>query len=67
MKFEEFKVEKRVVHLFREEWGIGTVTYIYGDRSVLVRFSDGPSKHENNTNTFRYYEAGLKEFKEVKQ
>ena len=64
MKFEDFKINKKVVHTLREEWGCGEVTYLYHDRSILVCFPNGPSQHKSNTNTFRYYEEGLKDFKE---
>jgi hypothetical protein len=65
MKAEDFKKGKKVIHTLREEWGEATVTYIYEDGSVLVRFPNGPSKHKNNTNTFRYYKDGLKYFESV--
>jgi len=65
MKADEFKKGKKVIHILREEWGIATITYVYNDESVLVRFPNGPSKHKNNTNTFRYYKEGLKHFKSV--
>jgi len=67
MKFEEFKKGQKVIHILRKEWGHGEVTYICSDRSVFIKFPKGPSKHKNNTNTFRYYEQGLHEVMEVKK
>ena len=65
MKFEDFKLDKQVVHTLREEWGAGTVTQVFGDKSVLVYFPGREKTKFKHKNTFRYYEAGLKEFKEI--
>ena len=66
MKFEEFEINKEVVHILRKEWGKGVVVQIFGDRSVLVYFPLREETKFKHKNTFRYYEKGLKDFREGK-
>lgn len=66
MKFEDFKVDKEVTHTLRKEWGKGTIVQTFGDRSVLVYFPGREKSRFKHKNTFRYYEKGLKDFREEK-